>query len=98
MPRPAPVGDMPAAAEAHAALAINHRGAAYLRIGRASSIPQESHLNPNSSSPFALAINLNDMEDLHFGHCGCGGKGAMLMHPSYVDRIVAFQPFPARGG
>jgi len=28
----------------------------------------------------------------------CGGKGAMLMHPSYVDRIVGFQPFPARGG
>jgi hypothetical protein len=24
----------------------------------------------------------------------CGGKGAMLMHPSYVDRIVGFQPFP----
>jgi hypothetical protein len=24
-----------------------------------------------------------------------GGKGAMLMHPSYVDRIVGFQPFPA---
>jgi hypothetical protein len=25
----------------------------------------------------------------------CGGKGATLMHPSYVDRIVGFQPFPA---
>ena len=25
----------------------------------------------------------------------CGGKGAMLMHPSYVDRIVGFQTFPA---
>jgi hypothetical protein len=24
----------------------------------------------------------------------CGGKGAMLMHPIYVDRIVGFQPFP----
>jgi hypothetical protein len=24
----------------------------------------------------------------------CGGKGAMLMPPSYVDRIVGFQPFP----
>jgi len=23
----------------------------------------------------------------------CGGKGAMLMHPSYVDRIVGFQQF-----
>jgi len=26
----------------------------------------------------------------------CGGEGATLMHPSYVDRIVGFQPFPAR--
>jgi hypothetical protein len=24
----------------------------------------------------------------------CSGKGATLMHPSYVDRIVGFQPFP----
>ena len=24
----------------------------------------------------------------------CGGKGATLMHPSYVDRGVGFQPFP----
>jgi hypothetical protein len=24
----------------------------------------------------------------------CGSKGAMLTHPSYVDRIVGFQPFP----
>jgi hypothetical protein len=24
----------------------------------------------------------------------CGGKGAMLIHPSYVDRVVGFQPFP----
>jgi hypothetical protein len=28
----------------------------------------------------------------------CGGKGAMLMHPSYVDRIVGFQPFPVERG
>ena len=26
-----------------------------------------------------------------------GGKGAMLMHPSFVDRIVGFQPFPMDG-
>jgi hypothetical protein len=26
----------------------------------------------------------------------CGGKGAMLMHPSYVDAILPFQPFPAK--
>ena len=25
----------------------------------------------------------------------CGGKGATLIHPSYVDRVVGFQPFPA---
>ena len=24
----------------------------------------------------------------------CGGKGATLMHPSYVDRVVGFQPYP----
>jgi hypothetical protein len=30
----------------------------------------------------------------HAARCSrCGGKGAMLMHPSYVDRIVGFQPF-----
>ena len=65
-----PLNGGSAAADAHAALAINHRGAAYLRTVRASCVPQESHLNPNSSSPFALAMNLNDMGDLHFGHCG----------------------------
>ena len=24
----------------------------------------------------------------------CGGRGATLMHPSYMDRVVGFQPFP----
>ena len=25
----------------------------------------------------------------------CGGRGATLSHPSYVDSVVGFQPFPA---
>lgn len=24
----------------------------------------------------------------------CGGRGAALMHPSYVDSVIGFQPFP----
>jgi hypothetical protein len=31
----------------------------------------------------------------HSARCTrCGGKGAMLFHPSYVDRIVGFQRVP----
>ncbi|HSK31036.1 MAG TPA: hypothetical protein VLA17_13825, partial [Candidatus Limnocylindria bacterium] len=52
-------------------------------------------LYPNSSSPFALAMNLNDMEDLHFGHCGAFIAAACGLLS--VSDMTAFPHFSCYG-
>ena len=55
------------------------------------------HHGPAAVAPFVIRWGADASPDLlrQAARCtGCGGKGAMLMSPSWAGSLVGWQPFP----